>query len=68
MVDVQTRQPGKLWLSIEDLAERLDLPVDTIRKFRADGHAPKGVRMGKRVKFHLDDVIAWERQRREASA
>jgi excisionase family DNA binding protein len=63
-----TESKPKLWLSIEELAERLDLPVDTLWKFRAKGTAPRGVKMGKRVRFHVADIEAWEQERREASA
>jgi excisionase family DNA binding protein len=61
-------RPGSPWLSVEDLAARLNLSPATVRKLRADRKAPLGIRMGKRVRFHIDDVIAWERDRRQASA
>jgi Helix-turn-helix domain len=60
--------PSGLWLTVEDLAGRWDLPVGTIRKFCASGKAPRRVRFGKRIRFHIDDVLAWEQSRREASA
>jgi excisionase family DNA binding protein len=63
-----TKAPSSLWLTVEDLAERWDLSVGTIRKFCASGKAPRRVRFGKRVRFHIDDVLAYERKRREASA
>lgn len=59
---------AKMWLSIEELAARLGLSPYTVRQLRFDGKAPRGTRLGKRVRFHIDDVIAWERERREASA
>ncbi len=61
-----TEAPGGLWLSVDDLARRWDLPVGTIRKFCTTGKAPRRVRFGKRVRFHLDDVVQWEQQQREA--
>jgi hypothetical protein len=63
-----TETPSSLWLTVEDLAERWDLPVGTIRKFCTSGKAPRRVRFGKRIRFHIDDVLAFERQRRDASA
>jgi len=62
------RREPKVWLSIDDLAARLDLSPETVRKLRFDGNGPRGVRMGKRVRFHIDDVTAWEEARREESA
>lgn len=64
----ETEAPASLWLTIEDLAARWDLPVATIRKFNTSGKAPRRVQFGKRVRYHIDDVIGFEQQRREASA
>lgn len=61
--------PASPWLTIEDLAARWGLPVATIRNFNtsASGKAPRRVRFGKRVRYHIDDVIEFEQQRRETS-
>lgn len=58
----------KTWLSVEELSDRLDVPVSTIRRLRESRMGPRGVRIGKHLRFALADVIEWERQRREASA
>jgi hypothetical protein len=63
-----TEAPGSVWLTVEDLAERWNLPVATIRKFNTSGKAPRRVQFGRRVRYHLEDVLAFERSRREASA
>jgi Helix-turn-helix domain len=55
------------WLTTEDLAARWGLPIATIRKFNTSGKAPRRVRFGKRIRYHIDDVLAFEQQRREAS-
>jgi excisionase family DNA binding protein len=56
------------WLTLKEMAVRLDLPVGTIRKLRATGKAPRAVMMGRQLRFHVDDVTRWELERREASA
>lgn len=46
-------------LSIEALADWLDVPVWTIRKWRAQGTGPKGIRVGRHVRWRPEDVRAW---------
>jgi excisionase family DNA binding protein len=48
----------KLW-SIQDLAEFLGVPVDTIYQWRTKGYGPPGRRVGKYVRFLSTDVEAW---------
>lgn len=66
MIDQQMPQSSP-WLSIEELADRLGLPVSSVWKLRSQRKGPRGVRMGKRLRFHLEDVLAWEQERRNAS-
>ena len=61
--------PGqRRWLSLPEVADMLGLPIDTFRKIRARGQGPHGVMMGRQLRFHVDDLAKWERERREASA
>ena len=53
-------------LSIEDLAEYLGVPVTTIYDWRVDGKGPRGVRVGRHVKFTRSDVLAWIDAQRES--
>jgi excisionase family DNA binding protein len=47
-------------LTIEQLADRLQVPVGTIRKWRAQGSGgPPGIRIGKYVRYRPSDVDAW---------
>jgi predicted DNA-binding transcriptional regulator AlpA len=55
------------WLSFADLAARLGLSVGTVKDWRAKGYGPPGVILGRRVRFHLDDVVAWEQSQRETA-
>jgi hypothetical protein len=45
----------------------LGLSVHTFRKIRHRGDGPRGVMMGRQLRFHVDDIERWERERREAS-
>lgn len=52
-------------LSIEALADYLDVPVATIRDWRTDGKGPCGIRVGGRVRFAVSDVLRWLAEQRE---
>lgn len=52
-------------LTIEALAEYLDVPVTTIRDWRTDGKGPCAIRVGGRVRFAVSDVLRWLAERRE---
>jgi excisionase family DNA binding protein len=52
-------------LSIEALAEYLDVPVTTIRDWRTDGKGPCAIRVGGRVRFAVCDVLGWLAEQRE---
>jgi excisionase family DNA binding protein len=52
-------------LSIEDLARYLGVPVATIYDWRVDGKGPRGIRVGRHVKFTASDVKAWLAKHRE---
>jgi excisionase family DNA binding protein len=49
------------YLTIDELAERYQVPVATVRYWRHLGTGPKAVKIGRFVRFGLDDVLAWER-------
>lgn len=65
-VEQQVSRPAALWLSLGQLAARLGLPEETIRTLRRTGKAPRGTKMGRQVRFHIDDVTAWEAEKRQA--
>ncbi|MFI6428624.1 helix-turn-helix transcriptional regulator [Promicromonospora sp. NPDC050880] len=54
-------------LSIDELADYLGLPVRTIYAWRTEGKGPRGVLLGKHVKFYASDVQAWLASRRETA-
>ena len=46
-------------MSIQELADFLDVPVKTIYAWRYHGHGPHGFRVGRHVRFRWCDVEAW---------
>lgn len=48
----------KLW-GIKELADYLDIPVQTIYQWRSRGYGPPGIRLGRHVKYRPDDVRVW---------
>ena len=62
---MNTKMSSGAWLSNRDLAERFNVSVDTVRRWRLHGEGPTGVRIGKHVRYAVADVEAWEEQRRQ---
>lgn len=58
------------WLTQDDLAERLQVPVNTLRDWRSHGYRPTGVRFGRgrggSVRYRLSAVEAFEREIEQA--
>ena len=50
-------------LSVEELADYLEVPVKTIYTWRHRDTGPKGFRVGKHLRFRWADVQAWVAQR-----
>ena len=53
-------------LTIEALAEYLDVPVTTIRDWSTDGKGSFAIRVGARVRFAVSDVLRWLAEQRES--
>lgn len=54
-------------LSVDELAEYLGVPIRTIYDWRQTGHGPRGIRIGRHLKYAVSDVTAWIDSQREAS-
>lgn len=50
-------------LSIDALAERLDVPRMTIERWNSRGGGPAFIKVGRHVRYRLADVIRWEESR-----
>jgi hypothetical protein len=56
-----------LW-TVEETAQFLRIPKATLYQWRYLGIGPKGARVGRWLRYHPDDVIAWFRQQQEQAA
>lgn len=63
----QRLETGKVFLTIEELAEVLTLSVGCIRAWRARGEGPPAVRFGNRLRWDRREIEAWVDARRESS-
>lgn len=62
----EDREPvprGRRLMSVQDVAEYLDVPVKTIYTWRYHGDGPRGFRVGRHLRFRWNDVEAWVEQR-----
>ncbi len=59
-MDKKTTQTGESeWLSPEDLAMELGIPLGTIYRWRSCHTGPRGHRMGRHVRFRRSDIESW---------
>lgn len=54
---------GEAHLSVEDLARREGVPVQTVYGWNKTGTGPKYMRIGRHVRYRLADVLKWEESR-----
>ncbi|MDP9427844.1 MAG: helix-turn-helix domain-containing protein [Actinomycetota bacterium] len=46
-------------LSTQNLAAYLQVPIQTIYRWRSCGEGPPGIRVGRHIRYRVDDVEAW---------
>ncbi|GLY35242.1 hypothetical protein Amsp01_012660 [Amycolatopsis sp. NBRC 101858] len=46
-------------LSIDDVADYLGIPKNTLYQWRTKGYGPTGRRIGKYVRYRSEDVDSW---------
>jgi hypothetical protein len=60
------------WLTVQQLSDRLQVPVKTLRDWRYHGYGPPGVKFGTArcspIRYRLSDVEKWERSAELAGA
>jgi hypothetical protein len=60
------------WISIDQLSERLNVPVNTLREWRKRGYGPLGVHLSSGIRspirYRLSAVEAFEAEREQAAA
>ena len=50
------------WLTRSGLSERWQIPVQTLANWASQGRGPRVAHFGKHVRYHINDVIAWENE------
>jgi excisionase family DNA binding protein len=50
-------------LSIEEVADLLGVPKRSMYRWRTTGEGPKGVRVGRHLRYRPESVSAWLEQR-----
>ena len=56
-------EPLDRLLTVEDLAEYLDVPVSTVYAWRYRRQGPPGFRVGRHLRFRWSDVERWIKDR-----
>ena len=54
-------------LTLDEVADRLRTPVNTLRYWRQTGKGPAGIKVGRRVLYASVDVETWLEQQRSAA-
>lgn len=49
---------NQLW-TVQDVADYLGVPVQTIYQWRHRGYGPRGRKIGRHVRYKPDDVLKW---------
>ncbi len=62
--DVELSSKRRL-LRPDELASLLGIPLATIYRWRSRGDGPVGIRVGRHVRYRLDDVDRWLDEQRE---
>ena len=47
------------WMSPEELSEHFKVPLRTIYQWRTRQVGPKGYKIGRHVRYKVEDVVAW---------
>jgi excisionase family DNA binding protein len=61
-------EPLSRLLSVQDLAELLQIPPKTIYTWRYKGVGPPAVPIGRYLRFRAEDVAAWLEERADKAA
>lgn len=61
-------RPWSPLLTVEEVAERLKLPKQTIYYWRTQGIGPRGKVVGRHVRFREDDLALWLDQQPDLAA
>lgn len=57
------RRPMTEYLTTEQVGEYLQVPVNTIYKWRVQGDGPRAARIGRHLRWSLEEVDRWVAER-----
>jgi predicted DNA-binding transcriptional regulator AlpA len=57
--------PVEKHLTTQELADRVGVPLATLYYWRAYKKGPRAMRIGKYVRYRMEDVLAWEQSQLE---
>ncbi len=49
-------------LTISETAAYLKVPVETLRKWRAQSRGPKAVKLGRHLRYRQEDIDQWVKE------
>ncbi|MBF6536868.1 helix-turn-helix transcriptional regulator [Nocardia farcinica] len=55
-------QTEDVWLTRQELADRLKLPTKTLAQWASQGKGPRFARIGRYARYRLADAVAWEEE------
>jgi excisionase family DNA binding protein len=64
--DSKHREQDRL-LTPHEVAVFLGVPLRTIYRWRSRGNGPRGYRIGRHVRYRVDDIERWLEDHRDAS-
>lgn len=62
VMNLEIAMPEK-HLTVQDFAERVNVPEKTVYAWNSEGTGPRYMKIGRHVRYRLADVIAWENAR-----
>jgi excisionase family DNA binding protein len=65
MHDNDDRPIDKLLLRPDEVATLLDVPLRTIYRWRSRHDGPRGYRIGRHVRYRVDDIERWLEDHRD---
>jgi predicted DNA-binding transcriptional regulator AlpA len=60
---LRTQKTDEQYLSVDDLAERYGVAVQTVYHWNHRRSGPRYIKVGRLPRYRLSDVIAWEDSR-----
>jgi excisionase family DNA binding protein len=65
MAENDDRPIDKLLLRPDEVARLLDVPLRTIYRWRSQHNGPRGYRVGRHVRYRVDDIERWLEDHRD---